>query len=77
MSFYKTNETFIFPIISLTKDGNRPGRPTWTYGLAYDMLDQTFFLNRECLDFFRSLFNLKGQASCHSKSLLGLLGQSI
>jgi len=34
-----------------------------------------FFLNRESLGFFRSIFNLKGRATCHSKSLLGLLGR--
>jgi len=36
-----------------------------------------FFLNREGLDFFRSLFSLKGQVGGHSKSLLGLLDQPI
>jgi len=36
-----------------------------------------FFLNREGLGFFRSLFSLKGRATCHSKSLLSLLGRPI
>jgi len=30
-----------------------------------------FFLNREGLGFFKSLFSLKGQATRHSKSHLG------
>jgi len=50
---------------------------TGAYGLAYDRLGQTFFLNREGLNFFKSLFNLIGQATGHSKSLLGLLGGPI
>jgi len=44
---------------------------------VYDRPDQTFFLNREDLGFFRSLFSLKSQVTCHSKSLLGLLGWPI
>jgi hypothetical protein len=36
---------------------------------------QTFFLNREGLGFLKSLFSLIGQATGHSKSLLGLLGR--
>jgi len=31
---------------------------------------QPFFLNREGLGFFKNIFNLKGQAIGHSKSLL-------
>jgi len=54
--------------------GNMSGRPTGAYGLAYDRPEQAFFLNREGLGFFRSLFSLKGQATDHSKSLLSLLG---
>jgi hypothetical protein len=57
------------------RDVNRPGRPTGVYGQARS--GQTFFLNREGLCFFRSLFSLKCQAESHSKSLLGLLGRPI
>jgi len=46
-------------------------------GLPYDRPDQTFFLNREGLGFFLSLFNLKEKATCHSKSFLSLLGRPI
>jgi len=59
------------------RDQNRSDRPTGAYGLAYARPDQTFFLNKEDLAFFRSLFSLKGQATGHSKSLLGLLGRPI
>jgi len=43
-----------------TRDGNRIDRPTG----AYDRSGQTFFLDREDLDIFLSLFSLKGQATC-------------
>ena len=45
------------------RDGNRPG--------------QAFFLNKEGLGCFRSLFSLIGQSTSHSKRLLILLGRLI
>jgi len=64
-------------VLHTTRDRNRPGQPIGTYDLTYDMLGQTFFLNREDLGFFKSLFSLIGQATGHSKSLLGLFGRPI
>jgi len=47
--------------LHVTKDvgmyENRLSRYTQVYGLPYNMLEQTFLINREDLGSFKSLFN--------------------
>jgi len=46
-------------------------------GLVYNRSCQTFFLNREVLGAFLSLFSLEGHVTHLSKSFLSLLGRPI
>lgn len=50
-------------IYIMSRDGNK--RPTWVIGSTTGQVksDQIFLLNRKSLDFFKSLFSLKGRTT--------------